>query len=500
MRVQYAALSYVWGGDQPNRTTVDNLSTYLEGIDLTLIPKTIADAIRVAHALGIRYLWADSLCIIQDSREDKHRELRKMRDVYRHAYLTIDAANAHSASEGFLCDSDRVPMHTSDWLPFAWSSRHEGHPARLADLLDIGREAELSSYKGFSGAGMLAVQTHGSTGLRAWCLQETLMSGRCVRFSSEALQFKCRHFHQLRKSDTAYDAILGTITAPNVLFQPSTAPSLGSADWLTIHAAWANVVLEYSWRFLSYPEDKLVACAGLAEAFGSALGPRTEYLAGLWRDGLLLYLLWFVDKETEVTRMVRDQRDTRAPSWSWAAIGRRVLFRLYWNLRTLAATFQCLEELAEIVECSVTLEDPGLPFGRVINGHLILRAPLLGPCDVRALRSQLGRDLRMDGHGQEDEKPVDDRVWLVPLIYKPDSENMHWAIHCLVIHSYAGQADTTSTKSATEDYRGIFERAGCCDFGGWQGARQETISPLVNSLESRIDKQWAFPRATIKLV
>ncbi|KAJ8462410.1 hypothetical protein ONZ51_g10918 [Trametes cubensis] len=276
MRVQYAALSYVWGGDQPNRTTVDNLSTYLEGIDLTLIPKTIADAIRVAHALGIQYLWADSLCIIQDSREDKHRELRKMRDVYRHAYLTIDAANAHSASEGFLCDSDRVPMHTSDWLPFAWSSRHQGHPARLAELLDIGREAELTSYKGFSGAGMLAVQTHGSTGLRAWCLQETLMSGRCVRFSSEALQFKCRHFHQLRKSDTAYDAILGTITAPNVLFQPSTAPSLGSADWLTIHAAWANVVLEYSWRFLSYPEDKLVACAGLAEAFGNALGPRTE--------------------------------------------------------------------------------------------------------------------------------------------------------------------------------------------------------------------------------
>ncbi|KAJ8482516.1 hypothetical protein ONZ51_g5288 [Trametes cubensis] len=39
-QVQYVALSYVWGGEQPNRTTIENLPTYQKTIDLALLPKT----------------------------------------------------------------------------------------------------------------------------------------------------------------------------------------------------------------------------------------------------------------------------------------------------------------------------------------------------------------------------------------------------------------------------------------------------------------------------
>ncbi|KAI0657062.1 heterokaryon incompatibility protein-domain-containing protein [Cubamyces menziesii] len=87
--VQYTALSYVWGTHgQPHRTTKANLPQYLERIDVSLMPKTVLDAIHVTRTvLGLRYLWMDSLCIVQDSPEDKHRELVKMRDVYLHAFL-----------------------------------------------------------------------------------------------------------------------------------------------------------------------------------------------------------------------------------------------------------------------------------------------------------------------------------------------------------------------------------------------------------------------------
>ncbi len=75
LRGFYCNLSYVWGGDQSSKTTLSNIDTYInEGITLP-IPQTIADAISVTNKLGIKYLWVDALCIIQDSTEDKNKEL-----------------------------------------------------------------------------------------------------------------------------------------------------------------------------------------------------------------------------------------------------------------------------------------------------------------------------------------------------------------------------------------------------------------------------------------
>jgi hypothetical protein len=66
----YAALSYCWGGDQAFKTTLKSLPAYLEEIPEDL-PQTLLDAIYVATQLGLRYVWIDALCIIQDSDEDK---------------------------------------------------------------------------------------------------------------------------------------------------------------------------------------------------------------------------------------------------------------------------------------------------------------------------------------------------------------------------------------------------------------------------------------------
>ncbi|KAL8909331.1 MAG: hypothetical protein Q9171_005089 [Xanthocarpia ochracea] len=52
----------------------------------------------------VRWLWIDSLCIIQDSPDDWRREARTMCDVYQNAFLNISADHAVDARGGCFCD------------------------------------------------------------------------------------------------------------------------------------------------------------------------------------------------------------------------------------------------------------------------------------------------------------------------------------------------------------------------------------------------------------
>ncbi len=46
------------------------------------------DAVTVTRGLGIKYIWIDSLCIIQDDDEDWENESRRMEQVFSAAYCT----------------------------------------------------------------------------------------------------------------------------------------------------------------------------------------------------------------------------------------------------------------------------------------------------------------------------------------------------------------------------------------------------------------------------
>ncbi|TVY15991.1 hypothetical protein LARI1_G005451, partial [Lachnellula arida] len=97
---RYIALSYCWGASKfLTTTTADTVSDWRSLSDL---PKSITDAVVVTKALGVRYLWVDALCIIQDSIEDWVIQSSRMGSVYRNAYVTIAASSALSADVGFL--------------------------------------------------------------------------------------------------------------------------------------------------------------------------------------------------------------------------------------------------------------------------------------------------------------------------------------------------------------------------------------------------------------
>lgn len=68
-------------------------------------PRTFRDAILITRALGYRYLWIDSLCIIQDS-EDWFHEASTMGDVYSNSQCTLAAIYAYNSTEGLLRPRD----------------------------------------------------------------------------------------------------------------------------------------------------------------------------------------------------------------------------------------------------------------------------------------------------------------------------------------------------------------------------------------------------------
>lgn len=70
----YVCLSYVWGDAAiPKLTDVTCTNYYrqhgLEDADLGT-SKTFADILKLVEELGFRYLWIDSLCILQDNSFD----------------------------------------------------------------------------------------------------------------------------------------------------------------------------------------------------------------------------------------------------------------------------------------------------------------------------------------------------------------------------------------------------------------------------------------------
>ena len=75
---RWTALSYCWGGRSSFITTKANVEQREQIIPWASIPATFQDAMTLTHRLGIRYIWIDAVCIIQDSPEDWLAEAEKM--------------------------------------------------------------------------------------------------------------------------------------------------------------------------------------------------------------------------------------------------------------------------------------------------------------------------------------------------------------------------------------------------------------------------------------
>ncbi|KAJ6510355.1 HET-domain-containing protein [Mycena sanguinolenta] len=327
----YVALSYVWGEAQPHCTTTERLEAYISGIDPSLLPQTIKDAIVWTHALGLRYLWVDSLCILQDSKDDKVREIARIRTIFQHSYTTLIAASAHQ---------DRTSNRSQDVeFPFFCP---DGQVGRMW-LSPVWRQYDGS---------MEPVNQ------RAWCLEERLFSPRSLVFASHTLQFHCQ---------TSIVNIGDSL--PDVLLGADPELPLSQTESEILRWAWFDVVADYTRREVTKTGDKLLAFAAIAEAFHRCWS--TDYLAGLWRATLVRDVLWCKDYEN---RLPRPDKRYRAPSWSWASVDGRVLPYLLDDRLNIA---RAEIKSCVILSCDVTLATATLPFGKVASGKLVIQTSMI---------------------------------------------------------------------------------------------------------------------------
>lgn len=175
----YVALSYCWGTDlgHHNTTTLNIADRLNKGFQLNLQSATVQDAVVVSRNIGIRFLWVDSICIIQDNSGDKLIEISRMDQIYQHANLLISATRAAVANEGFLHDIDPEYLDFAE-LEFALPFRYcyQGENGRV--VLE----------RWFKDRGDLVPQPIHD---RCWTMQEHLLSKRILAFGKTGLSWHC---------------------------------------------------------------------------------------------------------------------------------------------------------------------------------------------------------------------------------------------------------------------------------------------------------------------
>ncbi|KAK4220666.1 heterokaryon incompatibility protein-domain-containing protein [Podospora fimiseda] len=192
-RAEYVALSYCWGPNKQSLLTAkkNRLDHIVNGISHDKLPRTIADAIKVCRSLGIRYLWVDSLCIVQDDEFEKQVEIAKMADIYHNTTFAMIAACAEEVEVGFLQFYDRA--------------KRSEYPRSIELPLYINKITS-GSIELRENHNPLDWSHHEPLFSRAWAMQELLLLSRALVFCSQEVLFKCQ------KPDQTLTPILNTGT------------------------------------------------------------------------------------------------------------------------------------------------------------------------------------------------------------------------------------------------------------------------------------------------
>jgi hypothetical protein len=164
---RYIALSYVWGDMGAFKVTRGDFKeqTYIE-LDRNRLPRTIRDAMFATEMLGERYLWVDSLCIVQDNPEELEMMINSMDRVFNAAILTIIAAagdNAYSGLPGIFPGSRYVQPVTG----------------YVDSVSLVGAEPSLCL-------------EDSRWGKRGWTYQEYQLSARALIFTNDRVFYECR--------------------------------------------------------------------------------------------------------------------------------------------------------------------------------------------------------------------------------------------------------------------------------------------------------------------
>lgn len=98
----YSTLSHCWGRSDILKLTTATFKEFQRSIPLKRLCKTLLEAIAVTRTFGFKYLWVDSLCIVQEENDDWIEESALMSTVYGGSELNIAGAGATDGNGGLF--------------------------------------------------------------------------------------------------------------------------------------------------------------------------------------------------------------------------------------------------------------------------------------------------------------------------------------------------------------------------------------------------------------
>jgi len=107
--VKFVALSHCWGDSLKRikeipKTKKASPQQHLHGIEWDALTKTFQDAVIMARRLGVRYIWIDSLCIIQNDKHDFAKEVHQLALIYGHAFVVLAGTRSETGDAGLFHD------------------------------------------------------------------------------------------------------------------------------------------------------------------------------------------------------------------------------------------------------------------------------------------------------------------------------------------------------------------------------------------------------------
>ncbi|KAK3293653.1 heterokaryon incompatibility protein-domain-containing protein [Chaetomium fimeti] len=345
----YVALSHCWGHQPFLRTLSGSLEKHKSEIPWSALPRNFQDAVEFTRKMGVRYLWIDSLCIIQDDIEDWRHEAAQMGAVYRNSTLVISAAKSEGAYGGLYAELPEkhrtytvtfTPGQNDDRSSSSYCNSDAGDdndntnnppkeeatepPEKIHLRLSLSHPHRLLSTH-HAPSSTLPIFSRG------WILQERFLSPRILHFGPEELSLECLSSTtcQCMPPPTSSAA---TTTTTALAAEASAAPDWythmldrtarpkhyyslphwrsGALDATALALCWRRLVEDYTHLSLTCEGDVFPAVSGLARQMGSVRpevglggldgvdGPDggERYVAGLWTGTLLLGdLLWRVE-------------------------------------------------------------------------------------------------------------------------------------------------------------------------------------------------------------
>jgi hypothetical protein len=355
--VRYAALSYSWGTSPTHLTlTTENMTKLENGILDADLPLTFSDAAKVALGLDIKYIWIDSLCIIQsgDNGEDWLNQVGEMHNIYSSCVLQIAASHSTNAFGGCFFKRPKGGQRPTIVSPAKFVNMEVPKNGDKPALLIPSSGDILNFY----------------LDTRGWVFQERLLAPRTVHFDKddvywECYKCKCSASYLLGEQTLHSDIRKGVSQEYN--WQEYNWRRVEQDDKLDAYA-WGEMVNEYSKRNLTVPEDRLIAFSSIAQRVCEHYND--DYIAGFCRSLLPQALLWYCSDGVKCgpeygkfqTNMCFNNYGV--PTWSWGSVNNEIYFSSISNTK------------AELVSADVKLADESRKYGLISNASITLRAPV----------------------------------------------------------------------------------------------------------------------------